>query len=62
MRIQVSNSHPYIYVIINVIKNNSQAVYKDWPIKVTVVDLLWGTVLTAGVCSLATWLFIKFFA
>ena len=40
----------------------SQAVFKDWPIKVTAVDLLWGTVLTAGVCSLATWLFIKFFA
>jgi len=40
----------------------SQAVFKDWPIKVTAVDLLWGTVLTAGVCSLATWLFLKFFA
>lgn len=40
----------------------SQAVFKEWPIKVTAVDLLWGTVLTAGVCSLATWLFIKFFA
>lgn len=40
----------------------SQAVFKDWPAKVTVVDMLWGTVLTAGVCTLATWLFIKFFA
>ena len=40
----------------------SQAVFKDWPVKVTAVDLLWGTLLTAGVCSLATWLFIKFFA
>ena len=40
----------------------SQAVFKDWPAKVTVVDLLWGTVLTAGVCTLATWLFLRFFA
>lgn len=40
----------------------AHAVFKDWPAKVTVVDMLWGTILTAGVCSLATWLFIKFFA
>lgn len=40
----------------------SQAVFKNWPAKVTVVDLLWGTILTAGVCTLATWLYLKFFA
>ena len=40
----------------------ANAVLRDWPVKVTVIDMLWGTVLTAGVCSLATWLFLKFFA
>lgn len=40
----------------------SNAVFKEWPAKVTVIDMLWGTILTAGVCTLATWLFIKFFA
>jgi uncharacterized membrane protein len=40
----------------------SQAVFKDWSVKVTVVDMMWGMLLTAGVCSLASWLFIKFFA
>lgn len=38
----------------------ANAVLKDWPVKVTVVDMLWGTILTAGVCSLATWLYLKF--
>ena len=40
----------------------SNAVFKDWPAKVTIVDLLWGTILTTGVCTLATWLYIRFFA
>ncbi len=40
----------------------ANAVFKNWPTKVTVIDMLWGTLLTAGVCTLATWLFIKFFA
>jgi uncharacterized membrane protein len=40
----------------------ANAVLRDWPVKVTVVDMIWGSVLTAGVCSLATWLFLKFFA
>lgn len=40
----------------------AHAVFKDWPLKVTVIDMLWGTILTAGVCTLATWLYIKFFA
>jgi len=38
----------------------AHAVFKDWPLKVTVIDMLWGTILTAGVCSLATWLYLKF--
>jgi uncharacterized membrane protein len=40
----------------------ANAVFKDWPAKVTVIDMLWGTILTAGVCTLATWLYIRFFA
>ena len=40
----------------------SLAVFKDWPVKVTVVDMLWGMILTAGVCTLATWLFLRFFS
>ena len=38
------------------------AVFKDWPVKVTVVDMIWGTLLTTGVCTLATWLFLRFFS
>lgn len=40
----------------------ANAVFKNWPTQVTVIDMLWGTVLTAGVSTLATWLFLKFFA
>jgi uncharacterized membrane protein len=38
----------------------ANAVFKKWPAKVTVVDMLWGTILTTGVCTLATWLFLKY--
>lgn len=38
----------------------SMAVLKDWPLKITVVDLIWGTILTASVCALATFLILKF--
>lgn len=38
----------------------SQAVFKDWPTKITIIDLIWGTILTAGVCSLATYLALQF--
>jgi len=38
------------------------AVFKNWPAKVTVVDMLWGTILTAGVAVLATWLYLKLVA
>jgi len=31
----------------------NQATLKNWPAIVTGVDLLWGTVLTAGVCTLS---------
>jgi uncharacterized membrane protein len=37
----------------------SLAVLKDWPIKITVIDLIWGSVLTASVCALATFLALR---
>jgi len=37
----------------------SMAVLKDWPLKITVIDLIWGSVLTASVCALATFLALK---
>lgn len=40
----------------------SQAVFKNWPTKITIIDLLWGTILTSSVCALATFLAIKFIA
>lgn len=40
----------------------ANAVFKDWPAKITVIDMLWGTILSAGVCALATWLYLKFFS
>ncbi len=27
----------------------SQAVFKDWPVKITIIDLIWGTILCASV-------------
>jgi len=32
------------------------ALFKDWPVSVTVVDMLWGTVLTAGTATLSMWI------
>lgn len=37
----------------------SQAVFKNWPTRITVIDLAWGTILTASVCALATFISIK---
>lgn len=33
----------------------SHAMFRDWPAVVTVVDLLWGTALSAGASALAVW-------
>lgn len=33
----------------------SHAMLRDWPVIVTVVDLLWGTALSAGASALAVW-------
>jgi uncharacterized membrane protein len=32
------------------------ALFKDWPVSVTLVDMLWGTVLTAGAATLSMWI------
>lgn len=37
----------------------SLAVLKDWPVKITIIDLIWGSVLTAGVCALATFVALR---
>lgn len=38
----------------------SQAVFKNWPARITIIDLIWGTILTASVCALATFIALKF--
>ena len=38
----------------------SQAVFKNWPTRITIIDLIWGTILTASVCALATFIALKF--
>ena len=38
----------------------SMAVFKNWPAKVTVVDMLWGTILTTLVAVLATFIATKY--
>lgn len=37
------------------------AVFKNWPAKVTIVDMLWGTILTMGVAVLATFVVTRYF-
>jgi uncharacterized membrane protein len=37
----------------------SLAVLKDWPLKITVIDLIWGSTLTAGVSVIATAIALK---
>lgn len=37
----------------------SLAVLKNWPVKITVIDLIWGSVLTASVCALATFIALR---
>ncbi len=38
----------------------NQATLKNWPVVVTAVDMLWGTVLTAAVCTIAVILLKSF--
>ena len=35
------------------------ATLKDWSLKVTLVDIAWGTVMTAAVAAAATWLTLR---
>lgn len=35
------------------------ATLKDWSLKVTLVDVTWGTVMTAAVAAVATWLTLR---
>ncbi len=37
----------------------SLAVLKDWPLKITIIDLIWGSTLTAGVSTIATAIALK---
>jgi uncharacterized membrane protein len=38
------------------------ATIKDWPILVTVVDLIWGTVLSGAVAGISYWVLTKWFS
>lgn len=38
----------------------SQAVFKNWPTTITVIDLLWGTFLTSSICAITTLIAIRF--
>ncbi|WP_303779285.1 DUF2177 family protein, partial [Sandarakinorhabdus limnophila] len=39
----------------------NSATLKVWSLKVTVLDLMWGTVLTGGTAAAGTWLTSKLF-
>lgn len=36
------------------------ATLKDWPVKMVVVDIIWGTVLTGSCATIAAWAALKF--
>jgi uncharacterized membrane protein len=38
------------------------ATLKDWPIAVTIVDMLWGSILSALVSGITYWLVMKYWA
>jgi uncharacterized membrane protein len=40
----------------------NHATLRGWPTIVTVVDMAWGTLLTAAVAGIATWITLTFFA
>lgn len=39
----------------------NQATLKNWPVAITIVDLLWGAVLAATVCTATVFLYQKIF-
>ena len=40
----------------------SQAVFKEFPTIVVVVDLCWGMILSTSICVITTWIMRRFFA
>ena len=32
------------------------ATLRDWPVSITVIDLIWGTFITSTTCALTTWI------
>jgi uncharacterized membrane protein len=32
------------------------ATLKDWPVSITVIDLIWGTFITSATCFVTTWI------
>jgi uncharacterized membrane protein len=38
------------------------ATIKDWPLLVTIVDLIWGTFLSAAVAGISYWILTKWFS
>jgi uncharacterized membrane protein len=40
----------------------NHATLRNWPTLVTIVDMAWGTFLTAAVAGIATWITLTFFA
>jgi uncharacterized membrane protein len=37
------------------------ATLKDWPITITIIDLIWGTVLSTSVSTISYWIITKLF-
>ena len=37
------------------------ATLKAWPAGIVPIDILWGTCLSALVCSISTWIYLRFF-
>lgn len=38
----------------------NQATLKNWPVAITIVDLIWGAVLSATICTLTVFIYSKF--
>ena len=38
------------------------ATIKDWPLLVTIVDLIWGTILSGAVAGISYWILTKWFS
>ncbi len=38
----------------------NQATIKNWPVAITIVDLIWGAVISATICTLTVFMYSKF--